>query len=209
MNSKTKSLSFSQRIISVFTIVIIATSILTLTSCATYDSEQEGIIGSVYNVEDIKILLDPASDRLLAFALRNDSNRQVTVFVRAIGGEIGYNTSSGTGYAGTASGSRHRAGYMVSPNDIVLNPGDEVMGKIFLKNWYQANKNFKSRFEFNVYVEEQRHMVMISADQDDIFSDAKDMFQQNRLGRNDPSRYGGRHYNADELPDDYSLSIPE
>jgi hypothetical protein len=208
VNSTIKSISVSQRI-TIFTIVILATSVLALTSCVTYDSEQEGIVGSVYNVEDVKVLLDPASDRLLAFALRNDSTRQVKVDVRAIGGEIGYNTSSASGFAGKSSGNYHRAGYLVSPNDIVLNPGDEAMGKIFLKNWYQANKNFKSRFEFNVYVEEERHMVMISANQDDIFSDADDMFQQNRLGKNDPTRYGSRHYNVDQLPDDYSLSIPE
>ncbi len=174
-----------------------------------FDSEQDGIVGSVYNVDGVKILLDPASDRLLAYALRNDSNRPVTVTVRPIGGEIGYNTGGSSGFGAMGMGDKHYAGYLVTPNSIVLQPGDESMGKIFLKNWYKANKNFTHRIEFKVTVEEERHMVMIKASQDDIFSDAKDMFQQNKLGRNDPSKYAAKHNGADQLPGDYSLSIPE
>ena len=190
-------------------IVFLTASIPALMSCVSYESEQDGVVGSVYDVNGVKVLVDPASDRLLAFALRNDSDRQVTIHVRAIGGEIGYNTGGSSGFAGMSSGGYRRAAYLISPNDILLKPGDEAMGKVFLKNWSQATRNFTSRIEFNVKVEEERHMVMIKADQDDIFGDAKDMFQQNKLGKNDPNRYGSKHYRVDQLPDGYSLIIPD
>lgn len=190
-------------------IVLLAIIILSLMSCVSFDSQQEGIVGSVYDVNGVKVLVDPASDRLLAFALRNDSNRQVTVNIRPIGGEIGYDTSGGSGFGGKASGNRHRAAYITSPNNIILNPGNEVMGQVFLKNWYLANKNFTSRIEFKVGVPEEIHMIMIEADQDDMFDDSKDMFQQNKLGKNDPTRYASRHIGVDRLPDTYSLAIPD
>jgi len=186
-------------------------SVFFLVSCISIDSEQEGVIGNVYEVDGVKILLDPASDKLLAFALRNDSQRQVSVQVRPIGGMIGYRTSGSSGFGGVGMGSSSKvqAGYLVSPNDIVLNTGDDAMGKIFLNNWHTANQPFNHRFEFNVRVDGERHRIMIRADQDDIFDDAKDTFQQNKLGRNNPGNYGAKHIGASNLPPGFTLTIPD
>lgn len=187
----------------------LSTTVIFLFSCASFDSQQEGVVGTVYDVTGIKILMDSGADRLLAFAIRNDSNTEKTVRLRALGGEIGWNTGGGKGFASVGSSNVYRAGYFVSPGEIVLNPGEEIMGQIFLNNWYHANKDFSSRFEFRVIDDSERHMVKIEADQDDIFENAKDMFQQNKLGRNDPGTYGSKHFSVDSLPVNYSLTIPE
>lgn len=182
-----------------------------LSSCVSFDSQQEGVVGSVYDIEGVKILMDSGADRLLAFAVRNDSDAAKTLRLRAVGGEIGWDTGGTTGYkfGSVGTGNVHRAAYLVSPGEMVLNPGDEIMGQVFLNNWYLANKDFSSKFEFRIVTDEERHMVAITADQDDIFVNSKDMFQQNKLGRNNPARYSSRHLGVDKLPRDYTLTIPQ
>lgn len=190
-------------------LLALSSAAILISSCASFDSQQEGSVGTVYDVTGVKILMDSGADRLLAFAIRNDSTNEKTIRLRALGGEIGWNTGGSKGFGSVGTSNVYRAGYIVSPSEIVLRPEEEIIGQIFLNNWYQANKDFSSRFEFRVVTEEERHMVKIEADQDDIFINAKDMFQQNKLGRNDPGSFGSKHIGVNSLPPDYTLTIPE
>ena len=201
--------SISAFILKMTVMLIFTVSAFSFVSCASFETEQEGDVGKIYDVAGVKIFTDAGFDRVLAFALRNDSSQSVTVNIHPRGGEIGYRTQGATGYAGKSASQTVRAAYLVFNNDIVLQPGEEAMGWLFLKNWYLANKNFTNRFDFRVIDTEARHMIRIEADQNDIFDDAENMFQQNKLGRNDPTRYGAKHYGAGEPPKDFSLTVPE
>ena len=201
--------SISAFILKTTLILIFAVSALLFVSCTSFESEQEGDVGRVYDVAGVKIFTDAGFDRVLAFAVRNDGSQAVTVNIHARGGEIGYRIQGATGFAGKSASQNVRAAYLVYNNDIVLQPGEEATGWLFLKNWHLANKRFTNRFDFRVIDSEARHMIRIEADHNDIFDDAEHMFQQNRLGRNDPTRYGAKHFGAGDPPKDFSLTVPE
>ncbi len=192
-------------------IIVTAISLLSLltASCVSYDSVEEGEMNTVYKVNGGSVLMDKGIDKMVVLGARNDSDSDITVTVRAIGGEIGYrSSSSGVSNFSKSSSSMTRGAYLTGGNNAIIRPGEETMITVFLKNWYMANKKFKHRMEVIVDNGIERHAINIYATQDDIFDDSKKTFTYNKLGKNDPSRNGAVHMGVGVLPGDFVLTIP-
>ena len=190
---------------------VIAISLLSLltASCVSYDSVEEGMMNTVYKVNGGSVLMDKGTDKMVVLGARNDSDSDITVTVRTIGGEIGYrSSSSGVSNFTKSSSSMTRGAYLTGGNTAIIHPGEETMITVFLKNWYMANKKFKHRMEVIVDNGIERHVINIFVTQDDIFNDSKKTFTDNKLGRNDPSKNGASHIGVGVLPGNFVLTIP-
>ncbi len=192
-------------------ISFISISLLTLltASCVTYDSVEEGVMNTAYKVNGGLVLMDKGTDKMVVLGARNDSDSDITVTVRAIGGEIGYrSSSSGVSNFSKSSNSMTRGAYLTGGNIAIIHPGEETLITVFLKNWFMANKTFKHRMEVIVDNGVKRHAINIFVTQDDIFDDSIKTFSDNKLGRNDPSRNGAVHIGVGDLPGNYVLTFP-
>lgn len=191
------------------TVVTISLLSLLTVSCVLYDSVEEGGMNTVYQVNGASVLMDKGTDKMVVLGARNDSGSDITVTIRAIGGEIGYNSgSSGVMNFSKNSNSMTRGAYLTGGNNAIIHPGDEALITIFLKNWYMANKTFKHRMEVVVDNGIERHAINIFISQDDIFDDSRKTFTDNKLGKNDPSRNGAVHIGVGVLPGSFALTIP-
>jgi len=192
----------------VIAVLLAAASGIIFSSCVSYDAVAEGDMNTLYSVNGAGVFMDQGVDKMLVLGIRNDSQGELQVKVRPIGGEIGYNYYSGVSNFGSTSNSNIRAAYLTKRNNRTLAPGNEVLIEIFLRNWYLANKDFKHRMEIVVDNGMESHALNIYATQDDIFDDAKKTFTDNKLGRNDPSSFGAVHIGVGTLPGNFTLTIP-
>lgn len=178
-----------------------------LSSCVSYDSVESGPIDTAYTVNGATVILYPGADKMVVLGARNDSSNELKVRIRPIGGKIGYSLS-GTNNFGNPSSNQVTAGYITTGNDAVLKPGEETFITVYLNNWNRANMKFSHRMEIIVDNEIGRHALNIQATQDDIFDDAKKMFQDNKLGKNDfPGNSSVSFYRANSTGS-IKLTIP-
>ncbi len=193
-----------------FFLFILLTGFL-LMSCVSFDSDMEGTSGQVYEVEGVKVLLEPAVDTQVAIAVRNDNKHAVEVSLRGIGGEIGNDiySSGGSNFA-MKGNSTTSAAWLNDPASALLAPGEETQMIVRLNNWHKANKSFRRvRIDVRIIEGELKHRLAIVITENDLFTDPATMFQDNKLGKYDPSRYGARHSSIGNLPYDYELTIPD
>ncbi len=202
-------LNFVKRRYSGLLLLIAAAFTFILISCVSYDAVEEGSMNTVYQINGASVIMDEAVDKFVVLGIRNDGAAELQVKVRAISGEIGYDVNSGSvsGF-GNSSSNLTRAAFLTGGNNASIGPGEEINISVFLKNWYLANKNFKLRMEVVIDDGVESHALNIYTTQDDIFDNAKKTFQDNKLGKNDPSRNGAVHIGAGNLPGTFVLTIP-
>lgn len=169
------------RIRAVFSALIL--SALLLSSCVSYDSVKEGMMNTPYILNGATVLLDPGEDKIVVLGARNDSQTELKVRIRPIGGKIGYNLSGSSNY-GLPTSNTITAGYLTTGNDAVIMPGEEAFIIVYLNNWARANTDFSHRMEIIVDDGIERHAINIQATQDDIFDNAAKTFLDNKLGKN-------------------------
>lgn len=187
----------------------ILTTMITI-SCVSHESVEEGSVNSVYFVNGACLIMDQAVDKVVVLAVRNDSDSDLEVNVRPIGGEIGYN-SGGSGsrtYFSSSSSGIVRAGYLTRGNNPILHPDEEALITVFLNNWYLATKNFSHRMEVIIDNGLESHAINIQVSQDDIFTDAKQTFTNNKFGRNDPSLNSWVNIDVGSLLGNFVITIP-
>lgn len=181
-----------------------------LSSCISYDADYTGVVGEVIDMEGIKVLVDPGADALIAIVVRNDNTTEGKVSLRAVGGEIGYRSSSSSSFGSISTGNtRILAGWLLNPSSIYLESGEEILMTAYLNNWHLTTRKFSSRIEI-IYRqgEERSTRLTIVVDENDVFEDASRMIQSNKLGQYNPSSYGARNARIGWLPADYELTIP-
>ena len=184
-------------------------AVLVTVSCVSFEIDEIGEFGQVIEFRGVKILTDDGADAMVAAVLRNDNPYEVEISYRAIGGEIGNRTSSGSSAMTTSGSSRITAAWNNSDGIGVLEPGEEILVTSLLSNWHLYNRPFTSRIEIVVDAPEPRSRLKIYFGEDEVFTDAMQISQENRMGRNDPSRYNSRSSRFGELPRGYDLTIPE
>jgi hypothetical protein len=185
---------------------VIATALL-LTSCVSYDLVEEGRMETPYLLNGATVLLDPGEDKIVVLGARNDSDIELKVRIRPIGGKIGYSLSGSSNY-GLPSSNEISAGYLTTGNDAILGPGEETSIIVYLNNWSRANLNFSHRMEIIVDNGIERHAINIQATQDDIFDDAAKTFQDNKLGKNDFSGNSSVNFYGAGSTGRFRISIP-
>jgi len=191
------------------TFVFLMTLGFSLDSCVSYDLKAEGSMNTLSRMNGAALYMDQGIDRYVFLGIRNDSPSEIRVRVRPIGGEIGYSAySRSSSFRNNFADSKIRAAYLTGGNDCTVQPTEETVIAIFLKNWYLANKNFKNRMEIIVDNGVERHALTLYVTQDDIFDDAEKTFLDNRLGKNDPARNSFVHLSTGIVPGNYSLTIP-
>lgn len=178
-----------------------------LSSCVSYDSVETGLINAPYALNGATVMLYPGADKMVVLGARNDSNNDLKVRIRPIGGKIGYSLSGSNNFGSPAS-NEVSAGYLTTGNDAVLKPGEETYITVYLNNWNKANFDFSHRMEIIVDNEIERHAINIQATQDDIFEDAKKMFQDNKLGKNDFSGNSSINFYGVNSIGNIKLTIP-
>lgn len=180
---------------------------LLFASCVSYDSVVEGSMRTPYMLNGATVLLDPGEDKVLVLGARNDSQTELKVRIRPIGGKIGYNLSGSSNY-GLPNSDTITAGYLTMGNDAVIMPGEEAFIIVYLNNWARANTDFSHRMEIIVDDGVERHAINIQATQDDIFDDAAKTFLDNKLGRNNfPGNSSVNFYGVSDISG-FHISIP-
>ena len=199
--------SASAKKTSLFAILAVLISGL-MASCISLDGKAVGTINNVESIKDVSILVDRAVDKHIAIAFRNDSNVTKSIMIRPVGGDIGYDTGGGTGFAMGYGEDNIKAAYLLTVSDFTLEPGEEKLIDVFLRNWYYATMNFTSTLRVDVLDGKERYRLEFPVSQEDVFDNPKKMFQDNKLGRNDPNSYASVQIGADSLPANFTIKIP-
>lgn len=184
-----------------FVALILLTASATL-SCSSSGGSIPANLDSVEFPGDVSLRLDPAEDKHLALEFRNDSIEDQKFIIRITGGDISYHSIR------KGSSGKVKAAYLLTESNFTLEPEDEKVIDIFLKNWFLTTVNFNSRLRVDLIDEHGRTRIVFEVDQDDIFDDSRQTIKDNRMGLNNP--YGSSYVQVGlgALPGNAVLTFP-
>lgn len=158
--------------------------ILILASCTTFEKAGEAEIGEEATLKGVYFIAEPTAHARVRLTGENRRSETVRLSFYAPATSIGRRNISGV--TSTDPTNIRYASVFFEPQEVTLAPGESGEIGLFLRNWYYATRNFTIPVQVRVTDEETHQFLQLNVDQNDLFDDPALLYQENKLGRNQP-----------------------